>query len=131
VDKAHDGAVIGRRVDLVAVAGAVLAVVMAVVYVVVIHQQGDGPGVIVALVLTVLLGAAAAAAYGARKVSAHRAGVLMVAGFVLGGLGLLALLTIGLPIIGAGFLCLVAASRAGAPAPASYPPPAPSPGQET
>jgi drug/metabolite transporter (DMT)-like permease len=121
--------VTGRRVDLFAVAGAVLAVVMAVVYVAVIHQQDDGAGVIVALVLTGLLGAAAAAAYGARKASSHRAGVLMTAGFLLGGLGVLALLTIGLPIIVAGGLCLIAASRAGAPEPASFPPPAPSPDQ--
>jgi drug/metabolite transporter (DMT)-like permease len=129
IDGEHDGAVLGRRVDPVAVAAAVLALVMAVVYVVVIHDQDESAGVIVALVLTGLLVGAAAAAYGARKASPHRAGVLMTAGFLLGVLGLLALLTIGLPIIVAGGLCLIAASRAGAPEPAAFPPPAPSPGQ--
>jgi hypothetical protein len=96
------------RLDPVALAGAALALVMALTYVALMRGQGDRP---LAWVLAVLVGAAALAAVGSHR-SAPRARVLLLAAAaLLLALGVLALLTIGLPIIGAGVLCLVAAAR--------------------
>lgn len=115
-----------RHIDLVAAAGAVVAAVMAAVYVAVIRQQGDRP---LPWVLAVLLGAAVAAGYGARTSSAHRRPALLCAGVLLVLLGVLALLSIGLPIIVAGGLCLAAAVRARVDEPLSFPPRPRSPGR--
>jgi hypothetical protein len=99
-----------RRVDVVAAAAFALMLVVTVVYIWLMHQQGDRP---LAWVLGVLLGAAALTGYGARADSRHRRGALLVAGVVLTPLGILAILTIGAPILLAGVLCLISASRVG------------------
>ena len=95
-------------VDLLGMAAAVLAAAMAGVYVSVMHAQDDQP---LAWVLVVLVTGAVAAAYGAVPGVPHRQLALMVGGAVLVLLGLLAMLTIGLPILLAGVLSLVAGSR--------------------
>jgi hypothetical protein len=96
------------RVDPVAAAAAVLAAAMAAVYVRVMHGQGDEP---VAWVLVVLVAGALAAAYGAVPGAPHRRPALFAGGTALVLLGLLAILTIGLPILVAGALAVVAGSR--------------------
>ena len=97
-----------RSLDLIAVAAAILAGFMAVVYVWIIKRQGDQPLV---WVLSILVGSAGLAACGAARRLAHRRVVLTIAGAVLTVLGLLAILSIGLPIIAAGLLALISAAR--------------------
>lgn len=98
------------RFDLLAAAASVLALVMLVVYVSVIREQG---GEVAPWAVVVLVAGAAGAAYGSVRASPHRWAVLVAAGVLLVALGVLALLTIGLPILLAGLLCLVSAGRAG------------------
>jgi hypothetical protein len=93
-------------VDLLAMAAAVLAAAMAVVYVRVMHAQDDQPLV---WVLVVLVGGALAAAYGAVPRAPYRRLVLVVTGTALVVLGLLSILSIGLPILLAGALAILAA----------------------
>ncbi|HET6560826.1 MAG TPA: hypothetical protein VFG72_03045 [Marmoricola sp.] len=102
-----------RAVDLVAVASGVVAATMAATYVGVIRSQGEQP---LAWVLVVLVGGALAAMFGAPLRAPHRRLVLWTAGTVLILLGLLAILSIGLPILVAGALALVAGSRSTVPA---------------
>ncbi len=97
------------RLDLGAAIAAVLALAGLVAYLVVIAEQGDeGPAVwfVVGLVAGI-----AAAAYGAVVAAPRRRAALLGAGIVLGVLGLLGILTIGLPILLAGALALGAALR--------------------
>jgi hypothetical protein len=96
------------RIDLVALAAAVLAVAMAVVYARLMAEQGDRP---LWWVLAVLLIGAGGAVYGSVAGGLRRTTVLVGAGVLLFLLGVLAILTIGLPILLAGALCLVAALR--------------------
>ena len=101
--------VMGRgRLDVIAVAASVLAVAMFVAYLSVIRQQGGDPA---AWAVAALVAGAAGAAYGAVVTAPHRRAALILAGFTLTALGVLAILTIGLPILAAGALCLVAAAR--------------------
>ena len=96
------------RLDAVAVAASVLAVAMVVVYLAVIRQQEGEPAV---WAVAVLVGGAAAAAYGAAGSAPYRRAALVFAGLALMSLGVLAILSIGLPILVAGALCLIAAMR--------------------
>lgn len=96
------------RQDLVAVAAAVLALVMLIVYLRVIREQ-DGQPATWAVAILVL--GAAAAGYGAVVAAPYRRAALLLAGCALAALGLLAILTIGMPILVAGVLCLAAAAR--------------------
>jgi hypothetical protein len=99
-----------RGIDLLAVGAAVVATAMAVVYRGVIESQqpGDDPAVWVQVVLFVgALLALAGAPTGLRL----RVPVLLAAAGLLGALGLLAILTIGLPILAAALLVFVAALR--------------------
>lgn len=97
------------RPDLVAAGAAALVVGMLVVYLRLIHQQAGEP---VAWFVGALVFGAAAAGYGASTGSPHRDAALLVAGLVLTAAGMLAILSIGLPILVAGALCLLASSRA-------------------
>ncbi len=54
---------------------------------------------------------AVGAAYGAVRSAPHRRAVLVAAGLVLGVAGVLGILSIGLPVVLAGGLCLVGAIR--------------------
>jgi hypothetical protein len=98
-----------RRVDVLALAAAAMAFVMTGVYVAVVRAQDDGspaPWVVAVLVLAGL-----AAGYAARRESPGRLVVLSGAALLLGGLGLLALLSVGLPLLLAAALCLVSVLR--------------------
>jgi hypothetical protein len=96
------------RLDAIAVAASLLAMAMLVAYVSVIRQQGGEPAT---WAIAALIGGAATAAYGAVVVAPYRRAALMLAGLSLMALGVLAILSIGLPILAAGALCLVAAAR--------------------
>ena len=97
-----------HRLDFVAVAAAVLSLVMLVAYLWIMNQESDRA---VAWFLAALILGAAAAAYGASTASPHRRSVLLVGGLVLAAVGVLAILSIGFPILVAGILCLLAAAR--------------------
>jgi len=99
-----------RRIDPLAALSALIALLMTVVYVAVIRSQGDDSPAW--WVLAVLIGAAGLAGAGARQDTARRAPMLAVAGALLLLLGFLAIFSIGLPVVAAGLLALVAAVRA-------------------
>jgi hypothetical protein len=102
-----------KGVDLYAVAASALAAVMTAAYVGIMRSQDGRP---LAWVLVVLLGSMALTAYAAYTGSPLRRQALVVAAVVLGLLGLLAIFSIGLPILLAGVLAGVAATRAARPA---------------
>jgi len=92
-----------------AAVSAAIALVMNGVYLWLIHQQGDSPAIwfVAGLAVATLL-----AVYGALRAERRRP-VLIASGVLLLGLGLVAILTIGLPIVLAGLLAIIAASLAG------------------
>lgn len=94
--------------DPFGVTGALLAGTMTLVYVWLMRQQQSEPKL---WVLGILLAGAALAGYGAVGGAKHRRAALLVATALLIGLGLVGLLTIGLPLILAGVLCLTAVAR--------------------
>lgn len=100
----------GSRIDWLPLVASVLTLGMLVLYLMLIRQQGGGPA---AWAVVVLLMAAGAAGYGAVVGAPRRRGALFVAGGLLLVLGLLAILTIGLPILAIGGLCLYAAGDIG------------------
>jgi len=93
-----------------AAAAAALAVLMNGVYLWLIDQQGNSPAIWFVAGLAV---AALLAGYGALRAAPGRRPVLIASGVLLAGLGLLGILTIGLPIVLAGLLAIVAATRTG------------------
>ena len=95
-------------VDLLPAAGAVLAAVMAGVYIDLIRGQGDRP---LPWVLVAFGVGALAAAYGSVVVAPLHRASLIAGAVVLLALGVVALLTIGLPILMAGGLVLAGAVR--------------------
>lgn len=98
--------------DPVAVAASALAVIMLVVYVAVIRQED---GQLAVWAVSALVVGAVAAGYGSVRDAPRRRAALALGGLVLVVLGALAILSIGLPIILSGALCLVAALRREAP----------------
>ena len=98
------------RLDAFAVVASVLATVMVIVYSTVTREQGGEPA---AWAVAALVGGAAAAAYGAVRTVPYRRSALVLAGLVLFAMGVLAILSIGLPILLAGVLSLAAAVRRG------------------
>ena len=97
-----------QRVDVVALLAAVIAVTMAGVYVQVMNSQDDDP---LAWVLVALAIGAVLSAYGIVRNAPHRRAILTGAAVVLLALGVLAILTIGFPILIAGALALWASTR--------------------
>lgn len=91
-----------------AVTAAVLATGMAVYYPWLVSQQGDQP---LPWVLALLLTGALLAVYGAIRQVPYRRAALLAAGAAFTVLGLLALLSIGLPIMAAGLLALASTVR--------------------
>ncbi|MFE9206347.1 hypothetical protein [Micromonospora sp. NPDC007230] len=85
-----------------------IGVLMLGLYLGVMRQQGDQP---LAWVVTALAAAAVLAGYGAFHAAPLRGWALATSGVLLAALGLLAILSIGLPILIAGGLALVAAVR--------------------
>lgn len=102
--------------DYFAAAGSVLALVMLAMYLLIIRQQEEGQPA--SWAVAALLVGAGAAGYGARMTAPYRRAALMLGGLALLLVGVLAILTIGLPIMVAGALCLLAVVKQG-PAPAS------------
>jgi hypothetical protein len=108
-----------RRLDPLSLAGAVVALAMARVYVTVVDGQGDDPAV---WVVVVLVAAGIGAGYGSLRNAPGRRPVLGTSAFALAVLGLLAILTAGLPILLAAVLCVLGALRGPVPDPAPGPP---------
>jgi len=96
-------------VSAAAMVAAAVALVMLLVYLGIMRQEADSPApwFVAALVLGVV-----AAGYGAHPASPHRGSALILAGLVLAAIGVLAIFSIGLPILLAGALCLAAGARA-------------------
>ncbi|GGN93834.1 hypothetical protein GCM10010112_82540 [Actinoplanes lobatus] len=104
--------------DLLAATASAIALIMIVFYVGLIRQQG---GQVAAWFLAGLAIAALLSIYGVARAAPGRRPVLAVSGVMMMALGLLGILSIGIPILGAGILALVAATRvagAGAGSPA-------------
>ena len=66
----------------------------------------------VAWFVAALVAGAAAAAYGSVRSAGHRTWALAAAAAVLGVVGMLAVFSVGLPVLVAGVLCLASAARA-------------------
>jgi hypothetical protein len=96
------------RIEPLALIAATLATGMAVYYVWLIRQQGNQP---LPWVLALLLAGALLAGYGSIRQVPYRRAALLAAGAELTTLGLLALFSIGLPIIASGFLALASILR--------------------
>ncbi|MBO3743995.1 hypothetical protein [Actinoplanes flavus] len=94
--------------DPAAAAAAAIAAVMMVLYLVLIGRQGGEPAwwFVVGLAAAGLL-----SVYGIVRAAPKRRVALAASAVLLLGLGLLGLLSVGLPIVGAGVLALVAAVR--------------------
>lgn len=101
------------RIDLFALASAVLTLIMLGVYMAIVREQEDQPAWWFVAVLVI---GALGAGYGSNGAAPGRNKALIIAGLLLVGAGVLGLLTIGLPILLAGVLCLVAAARSNSPA---------------
>src|SRR3954452_7863158 len=100
---------VGRaRLDLLAGTASVLALAVLGLYVWIIREQ---QGELALWAVGALLLGATAAGYGAVRSSPHRRASLVVAGVTLLALGALAILSIGLPILLAGALCVTASMR--------------------
>jgi hypothetical protein len=97
--------------ELLAAIAAVIALVMIGLYIGLISQQG---GQVAAWFLAGLAAAALLSIYGVARAAPRRGLALAVSGVVMAVLGLLSILSIGFPILGAGVLALVAATTASA-----------------
>ena len=97
-------------IEPVALTAALVAAAMAVFYVWLIGQQGNQP---LPWVLIVLLVGALLAAYGALWRVPYRRTALVPAVIALTVLGVLGILSIGLPILASGILALVSLLRPG------------------
>jgi hypothetical protein len=93
-----------------AAASAAIALLMNGVYLWLVHQDGNPPAIWFAAGLAV---AGLLAGYGALRTGPGRRPALIASGVLQLGLGLVGILTIGLPIILGGLLAVVAAGRLG------------------
>jgi hypothetical protein len=98
-----------RRLDLLALSGCALSAAVTVLYVFLVTTQGAAPAWWAVLVLVVAIGCSG---YGMRVAAPYRRTALIISGVGLIALGYLALLSIGLPLLLAGSLCVAAALRA-------------------
>ena len=97
-----------RRVDLFALAAALLSAAVTVMYLFLVHSQGDQPPW---WAVGILAGSSLGAAYGVRPRAPYRRLPLLVAALGLVLLGFVALFSIGLPLLLSAALCVVAALR--------------------
>ena len=104
----HDVDVGRVRLDLFAVTAAVLALTMLVVYLWLMRQESDQPA---SWFVAGLVVGAGFAGYGARFSSPYRLFSLLLAGASLVAMGVLAIFSIGFPILVAGTLCVASAVR--------------------
>lgn len=96
------------RWDPLAVVAVAIVLVVVVVYLGIMREQGDTP---VPWFLAALLLGAGAAGYGADRARPHRGAALVLAAGVLAAVGVLAILSIGFPVLAAGAVCLLAAVK--------------------
>ncbi|HET9828185.1 MAG TPA: hypothetical protein VFQ11_06725 [Nocardioidaceae bacterium] len=110
-----------RPIDLLAVAGAMVAAGTTALYVVIVQSQDAAPA---GWVVVVLVGGAVGAAYASHRSAPKRRQVLAVSAGLLGVLGLAAILSIGPLILLASGLCLAALLRSpgAVPGPAAHEP---------
>jgi hypothetical protein len=94
--------------DPLAVAAAAVPVLLAILYVVIQARQGDSPAPWFLIGLALV---AALIGYGADHGARGRVPCLVVGGVILIAFGVLAILSIGLPLLVGGVLALVAAVR--------------------
>jgi hypothetical protein len=106
-DWAMDGTLV-RGYDLMPLVAAGLAVVMAGVYVWLMGVQGDQPR---SWFLGALLVGALLSAYGSRPQMPYRRPALLIAAVCLLGVGILGILSIGWPIVGAGALAMLSSAH--------------------
>jgi hypothetical protein len=97
-----------RRIDPIAMLAAAIALAMIIVYIAVANSQDNEP---LAWVVLLLALGSVLAAYGSWRDAPRRKFTLTVAAAGLLALGVLAILTIGVPILVAGALALWAAQR--------------------
>jgi hypothetical protein len=100
----------GRRVDLTSAAACVLTLVMLAAYLLVLGGQDGSPAMWAVAVFGV---AVAGTAYATSLRATYRRPVLVLCAVLLLALGLLAIFSIGLPILVAGLLCIAAVLRQG------------------
>jgi hypothetical protein len=97
-----------QRIDLFALAGAVLAFLVTALYLFLVYAEGGRPSsYAVGILVVAILGAAYAVRMGAKL----RRPVLGVSAVCLFLLGFVALFSIGLPLILAALLCVLGAMR--------------------
>ncbi|MEP7090967.1 MAG: hypothetical protein ABI776_12770 [Nocardioidaceae bacterium] len=99
------------RVDPLPLAGGVVALAMVPLYLLVVSSQGNGAALWVVVALVV---AGLCATYGAVRRSPQRLVALGVSTVLLVGVGVLGILSIGLPLLVAGALCLTGLVRSSA-----------------
>jgi Na+/melibiose symporter-like transporter len=97
-----------RRFDLLAAVACLLTLGMLVAYVSLVRSQGDS---VAPWAVAVLLLAAVGTAWSTPRTARYGRQTLVACAVLLGLLGLLAILSIGLPILMAAGLCLVASLR--------------------
>jgi hypothetical protein len=98
----------GGRLDPLAAAVAAVACAMAAWYVVLMRAQGDRP---VTWALSAMLAGTVLAGYGAGRTLPYRRAALAAGGAALAVVGLLAILSIGAPLVLAGGTALLRAAR--------------------
>lgn len=96
------------RIDLWAAGAALVAIAMISLYAVVIIDQSGEPAIWFVSLMAVAI---ACAAYGSARTLPMRRWVLLACAVILTGLGMLAILSIGLPILVAGGLAWIAFAR--------------------
>jgi hypothetical protein len=97
-----------QRIDLFALLGAGLALLVTVFYVFLVYAQGDSPS---SYAVGLLLVAIASAAYAVPMRARGRKVTLGVAAIFLFLLGFIALFSIGLPLVLSAMLCVLGAMR--------------------
>jgi hypothetical protein len=100
-----------RNWDPLPAIAAVIALIMVGLYVELIREQGGGH--VVGWFVAGLAVAALLSIYGTARAAPRRGVALAVSGTAMAALGLLSILSIGLPILVGGVLVLVSAARAG------------------
>ena len=97
-----------QRIDLFALLGAGLALLVTALYVFLVYAEGDAPS---SYAVGILLVAIACAAYAVPMRARGRKVTLGVAAIFLFLLGFIALFSIGLPLVLAAMLCVLGAMR--------------------
>jgi hypothetical protein len=97
-----------RRLDLLALAASLIALTMTALYLLLVLSEGGDPTV---WAVVALVGSGLGAAYASSRRSRGRRAVLVLCAVALGGLGYLAILSVGMPLLLAAALCVAAVVR--------------------